>query len=229
MNKIAFVGSYDKTDMILYMAKALTILKKKVIVIDTTALQKSRYIIPSMKPTKKYITTFQAVDVAIGFENFEEIKEYRKETSEKFEYDYALLDIDSVRGYENFEIQSTDKHYFVTSFDTYALRRGLQVFKRNSVHIEVRKVLFSLEMDSAENEYLNHLSSKLKIKWKKDIVYFPFDTSDLNAIYANQRSGRIRIKGLSKTYVDSLVFIIEDFTEMKEALIKKAMKVLERN
>ena len=84
-------------------------------------------------------------------------------------------------------------------------------------------------MDSAENEYLNHLSSKLKIKWKKDIVYFPFDTSDLNAIYANQRSGRIRIKGLSKTYVDSLVFIIEDFTEMKEALIKKAMKVLERN
>ena len=29
MEKVAFVGSYDKTDMLLYMAKILTILNKK--------------------------------------------------------------------------------------------------------------------------------------------------------------------------------------------------------
>ena len=129
MKKVAFVGSYDKTDMILYMAKILTIANKKVIVVDTTALQKARYIVPSMQALKKYITTFQGVDVAIGFENFEDIKEYQKANDQVEEYDFALIDIDSGRGYNNFEIVSTDKHYFVTSFDMYCLKRGLQVFK----------------------------------------------------------------------------------------------------
>lgn len=229
MNKIAFIGSYDKTDMLLYMAKTLTILKKRVIVIDTTTLQKSRYIVPTMKPTRKYITTFQSVDVAIGFESFEDIKEYQRQTGESSEYDYALLDIDSIRGYAGFKVQPTDKHYFVTSFDTYSLKRGLQIFKHLTTPIEVRKILFTKEMASEEDQYLNYMSSKLKIKWNKDIIYFPFETSDFNAIYANQRSGRIRIRGLSVPYMDSLMFIIEDFTEIKQGLVKKAVKVLEKN
>ena len=36
MDKIAFIGSYDKADMIIYVAKILTFLGKKVLVIDAT-------------------------------------------------------------------------------------------------------------------------------------------------------------------------------------------------
>ena len=43
MKKIGFIGAYDKTDLILYVAKILTTLKKKVLVIDTTINQKARY------------------------------------------------------------------------------------------------------------------------------------------------------------------------------------------
>ena len=39
MEKIAFIGSYDKADMIIYIAKILSIMGKKVIVVDSTALQ----------------------------------------------------------------------------------------------------------------------------------------------------------------------------------------------
>lgn len=229
MKKVAFVGSYDKTDMLLYMAKLLTIANKKVIVIDTTALQKSRYIVPTMQPLKKYITTFQAVEVAIGFENFDDIKEYQKENGQVEEYDYALIDIDSPRGYANFEINPGDKHYFVTSFDMYSLKRGLQVFKSLKTTIKVTKVLFTKDMFASEDEYLNYLSSGLKIKWNSEIVFFPFETDDLNTIYANQRSSRIRIKGLSVQYMDSLVFIIEDFSGIQEKTIRKAVKILEKN
>ena len=48
MKKVAFIGSYDKADMIICIAKLLTIMKKKVIVIDATALSKTRYIVPTM-------------------------------------------------------------------------------------------------------------------------------------------------------------------------------------
>lgn len=229
MKKVAFVGSYDKTDMILYMAKLLTIANKKVIVIDTTALQKSRYIVPTMQALRKYITTFQGVDVAIGFENLEDIKEYQKENGQVEEYDFALIDIDSARGYNNFEMSASDKHYFVTSFDMYCLKRGLQVFKNFKFPVRVTKVYFSKEMFASEDEYLNYLSSGLRIKWNNEIVFFPFETSDLNTIYANQRSSRIRIKGLSMQYMDSLSFIIEDFSGIQERIIKKAVKILEKN
>lgn len=229
MNKIAFVGSYDKTDMLLYMAKILTILSKKVIVIDTTVLQKSRYIIPTMKPERKYITTFQGVDVAIGFESFEDIKQYQAATGESFDYEYALIDIDSTRGYLGFGITPNDKHYFITSFDLYCLRRGLQVFKALTTPVEVTKVLFTKEMLQAEDDYLNHLSNGLKVKWNNEIVYFPFELGDQNVIYANQRSARIRIRGLSVQYIDGIMYIVEDFTGIKEALVKKATKALEKN
>ena len=36
MEKVAFIGGYDKTDMLLQIAKILTVLKNKVLLIDTT-------------------------------------------------------------------------------------------------------------------------------------------------------------------------------------------------
>ena len=69
MEEIAFIGGYDKTDLVLYIARILTVLKNRVLVIDTTLLQKSRYIVPVMTPSQKYITTYEDIDVAVDFAN----------------------------------------------------------------------------------------------------------------------------------------------------------------
>lgn len=227
MKKIAFIGSYDKADMIICIAKILTLMKKKVIVIDTTALSKTRYIVPTMQASKQYITTFENVDVAIGFENFEQIKAYNSlSKTEALDYDYALIDIDSYRAYYYFGIKPEDEKLFVTSFDLYNLRRGLQVFRKLTQPVTVKRVLFTKEMDPKEEEYLNFLSKKLPIKWDQDIVYFPFETADLNAIYSNQRSGRIQLKGLSDAYVDGIQYIVEEISGASQGEVKKALKNL---
>lgn len=230
MEKIAFIGSYDKADMITYIAKILTIMNKKVLVVDSTALQKTRYIVPSMQAIRQYITTFERVDIAIGFENIEQIKSYKKEEEgNEFDYDYVLIDIDSYKGYYNFKIQTEDKKFFVTSFDIYCLRRGLQVFRKLETLTPVTKVLFTKEMLSEENEYLNYLSKGLKIKWNSDIIFFPFELGDQNVIYSNQRSGKIRIKGLSSQYIDGIRYITEEISGANPNEVKKATKILERN
>ena len=227
MKKIAFIGSYDKADMIICIAKILTLMKKKVIVIDSTALSKTRYIVPTMQASKQYITTFENVDVAIGFENFEQIKAYNSlSKTDTLDYDYALIDIDSYRAYYYFGIKPEDKKLFVTSFDLYNLRRGLQVFRKLTQPVVVKKVLFTKEMDPKEDEYLNHLSKSLPIKWDPDIVYFPFETADLNAIYSNQRSGRIQLSGLSATYVDGIEYIVEEISGASQGEVRKALKRL---
>ena len=40
MKKIGFIGAYDKTDLILNIAKILTEAGRKVLVVDTTTTQK---------------------------------------------------------------------------------------------------------------------------------------------------------------------------------------------
>ena len=230
MDKIAFIGSYDKADMIIYVAKILTFLGKKVLVIDATSLQKTRYIVPTMKPEKQYITTFENVDIAIGFENLEQIKQYAElDENTKMDYDYVLVNIDSYKGYCNFKLKMGDKKFFVTSFDIYCLRRGLQVFKKMKEQAQVQKVLFSKDMLLEEDQYLNYLSRGLNITWNEDIIYFPFEIGDQSAIFINQRSERIQVRGLSSQYIDGILYIAQEISGAKQGDIKKAGKMLEKN
>lgn len=229
MKKYVFVGSYDKTDMLIYVAKILTMMGKKVLLVDTTLLKKSRYIVPTMIQEKQYITTFEEIDVAIGFESFEAIRQYqRKLLGKELEYDIVLLDIDRAIAYQKFGIQSEDRHFFVTSFDIYHLKRGVQVLAYIHKNVKVTKIYYTKSMLAEEDAYLNYLSKDYKINWdKKDVIFFPFETEDLNAIFVNQRSGRIQFKGLSNVYIDSILFLVEEITGEGSSKVRKAFKMIE--
>ena len=51
MEKVGFIGGYDKIDLMIYTAKILTAMGKRIIILDTTQKQKSRYIVPAINPT----------------------------------------------------------------------------------------------------------------------------------------------------------------------------------
>ena len=65
MKKIGFIGAFEKSDLIMYIAKVLEMLDYNVLVVDTSCLQKIRYIVPSINPTKAYITNFENIDFAV--------------------------------------------------------------------------------------------------------------------------------------------------------------------
>ena len=97
MKKIGFIGAYDKTDLILYVAKILTVLGKKVLVIDSTINQKARYIVPVINPTLKYVTEFEEIDIAVGFENIQDIKNYLGlADNQDMEYDIIMIYTDDI-------------------------------------------------------------------------------------------------------------------------------------
>ena len=228
MKKIAFIGSYDKIDMLIYVAKILSNMNKKVILIDTTVMKKSRYVVPTMEESKQYITTYEDVDVAIGFDSFETIKNYLAELGREMDYDVAILDIDRAIAYQKFGINKADTHYFVTSFDIYNLKKGINVLAYIDKEAEVTKIYYTKDMSPEEDKYLNFLAKDHRIKWNKDnIMFFPFETSDLNSIFVNQRSGRIQTKGLSSQYIDAVLFLVEDITGESSSKVKKAYKILE--
>lgn len=230
MRKISFIGCYDKIDLILYIAKILAATDKKVLVIDSTINQKAKYIVPVIKPTKAYVTEFEEIDVAVGFNTLDEIKEYLgMPLHAELPYDIALLDIDSYTGVINFGINNSDRNYFVTGFDLYSLKRGLEILSGLTEILNLTKVLFSKTATREDDDYLNYLSLGYKIVWNDEIIYFPFEVGDQSVIVENQRVAKIKFKKLSAQYKEALIYIVEQILDQNEyAKMKKIFKQLER-
>jgi len=230
MKKIGFIGAYDKTDLILNIAKILTMFNKQVLVVDSTICQKAKYIVPAINPTKTYITEFEKIDVAIGFYDEEEIMKYLAISDEKkIEYDIMLVDTDNVEGYKNFKLDEAFKKYFVTSFDNYSLKKGLETLSGLQDVTSLTKVLFEKDIIKEEEDYLDFLASNYKIAWKEEKFYFPIENGDLSAIYENQRVGKIKFKKLSAQYKDGITYISEQILEdEKESAIRREIRKIEK-
>ena len=225
MNKIGFIGAYDKTDFILYIAKILTAMNKTVLVIDTTITQKAKYIVPVINPTKTYFTEFEKIDVAVGFNSMQGMREYLGvDENVELNYDYVLIDVDSPEAFNKFSMEDAFINYFVTSFDLYSLKRGLEVLSSLTEPVKMTKVLFSRSMSNDENEYLDFLSLNYKVEWEQDRIYFPLEQGDQSAIIENQRTAKIKMKNLSTQYRENLLVMVSgitgvsNFSELKRIL-----------
>lgn len=228
MKKIGFIGAYDKTDLLVNLAKILTEMKNRVLVIDSTINQKAKYVVPAINPTKSYITSFEDIDIAVGFNTTEQIKEYIG-TSEELPYDILLIDVDTAEKISTFELENADKNYFVTSFDLYSLKKGLEIFNGVNGTMNLTKILYSKEMLKEEDDYLNFLSLGYKIIWDDERIYFPIENGDLSVLYENQRVQKIKFKRLSVQYKDSLGFIAQQILEQRnDSYVRRIIKGIER-
>ena len=228
MKNIGFIGAYDKTDLLLNIAKILTTMNFKVLVVDSTINQKARYVVPAIDPTVSYITSFEDIDVAIGFNNLIEIQRYAGSTGE-LPYDIALIDCDTIERIEAFELENASKNYFVTSFDNYSLKKGLEIFNELTQPVSLTKVLFSKDMLKEEDDYLNFLSLGRKIVWSEYRIYLPIENGDLSVIYENQRLAKIRFKKLSIQYKDGLEYLAEEIMgDVNGTKVRRAIKFIEK-
>ena len=230
MKKIGFIGAYDKTDLIIYVAKILETLNQKVLVIDATINQKARYVVPVISPTTEYVTEYEDIDIAVGFSNEESIKRYLGlADDQEMEYDMVLVDTDNYKGFEEFQLKDAQKNYFVTSFDVYSLKKGLEIINTLEEPVSLTKVLFSKEMLKEEDDYLNFLSLGCKVIWNEYRIYFPIENGDLSVIYENQRVAKVKFKKLSVQYKDGLAYIAEEILgDANETRVRKAIKTIER-
>lgn len=225
MKKIGFVGAFEKTDMILYVAKILTEVERKVLIVDATILQRARYTVPCIAPSKYYVTEFEEIDIAVGFKNLEEIKKYLG--VETLDYDYVLIDIGSNEAFNDYELSIAEKNFFVTAFDNYSLKRGLEIIGKLEERVVMTKILFSREMLQEEDDYLNFLSFYSSVKWTSKKIYFPYETGDNSAIIENQRTARIRFKSLSEEYKEGLIKVANEIApEININKLKKIYKII---
>lgn len=225
MKKVGFIGACDKTNLIVYVAKLLEIVGKRVIVVDTTKLQKMKYLVPSISPTKSYVTDFADVDFAVGFSSINDLTDYLEIEEENLPYDYMLIDIDHDKMVESFGIENTKTNYFVTSFDMYSLQRGVEILKNFMEPMNLSKILCDYHIDKEDEDYLNYLSMDTKIGWNELSIYMPVTGYDKQIIEENQRLYRIRMKRLSQQYLEGIIYIVQDIIQdLNINKIKKMIK-----
>lgn len=230
MEKIGFIGTFDKTDLLIYVSRILVEMEKTVLIIDATVNQKAKYVVPVISPTMSYITDFEGIDVAVGFSDYNGIKRYLgMPESAALTYDYILIDMDRPDLIENFGIYESKINYFVTSSDLFSLKKGLEVLSGIKLPLQLTKMYFSNEMSEEEDKYLNYLSLGYKIQWKDEKIYFPMDSNDQQTIIENQRSAKIRYKSLSSGYKSSLIYLAEEISNKEKTNeVKKIFKQLEK-
>ena len=229
MKKVGFIGAYDKTDMILNIAKILTVMGQRVLMVDSTIMQKAKYVVPAINPTLTYITDFEDIDVAVGFNNLGKVKEYLGLEDEELPYDIILIDADTIEKIEGFNLLEADKNYFVTAFDLYSLKKGMEILSTIPQPMSLTKILYSKDMIKEEDDYLNSLSMEYKVIWNENRIYFPIENGDWAVLAENQRVSKIKMKKLSAQYKDSLVFIVEEILkDISEGQIRKAGKTIEK-
>jgi hypothetical protein len=235
MRKIGFMGAYDKANFMIYTAKVLRLLDYKVLVVDASSVQKIKYIIPAINPTKSYITSFEDIDFAVGFEEWAEVERYlgiRYDSNEdevnkinKDIYDYVLIDIDSAERLESFEMENADKNYFVTSFDMFSLKKGIDIFKNVIRPMDLTKIEFAYETSKEDEDYLNYISLEYRVNWNNYVFYFQILGEDNKVFEENQRLEKIRFRRLSIGYKESLTYVIQDICKNENpSKIKRTMK-----
>ena len=192
-------------------------------------MQKAKYIVPVIHPTKTYITEFEGIDVAVGFTDMDEIRGYLGLASEdELNYDYAIVDLDTYDAYINFGCQNAIKNYFVTSFDVYSIKKGIEALSGIEEKITLTKILFSRDTSVEEDEYLEFLAMGTTAEWEKEKIYFPTDKGDQNIIIQNQRTARINFKNLSTYYKGGLQFVVESIFEKEGLPIGDVAKVIRK-
>ena len=213
----------------------LRLLDYKVLVVDASSVQKIKYIIPAINPTKSYITSFEDIDFAVGFEEWAEVERYlgiRYDSNENEVtktntdiYDYVLIDIDSAERLESFEMEDAEKNYFVTSFDMFSLKKGIDIFKNVIRPMELTKIEFAYETSKEDEDYLNYISLEYRVNWNNYVFYFQILGEDNKVFEENQRLEKIRFRRLSIGYKESLTYVIQDICKNENpSKIKRTMK-----
>ncbi|PAD71343.1 hypothetical protein [Paenibacillus campinasensis] len=223
MKQILFVGQYDKTDLLFYLAKVLS-QSKKVLIADYSG---GRY--EFAFPKIEMDSDLQEYD---GFDVRENLKDYDSLQALLQESSYDIVLIDQERSETLKKWPAADHYYLVSSYDNPTMMQNVRLIhsffedKPVAELFTFRKILYEVH-DTNNETFINDLMEKYPIHWEESLTYYP-DERDLTLKIKNQFSNSVRMKGLSRPYKDVIKTIVSDILEISLKETITMMKQIER-
>lgn len=209
MQVIGAIGYVEKYDFIINLAKTLRLAGKSVIVIDGTYDRKYRYVIPSLTyGDKMYITQYDGVDFAVGFESMHDLENYVSEQKINISlYDYMILDVDNPKAYEFFRTRGIDKTLFFIDTSVISIAKNLDILKAMKVYtagesLNMTKVLYKAYLTRAQEQYFSKKLEEMDIKWNESEYEIPNEEQDKMANIDAQISGIIDVRKHTRVFME---------------------------
>lgn len=210
MKIIGLVGYTDKYDFAINLAKSLNIMDKSVLVIDATNDRKLKYIIPALnKIGWSYVTQYNNIDFALGFDSMYDVENYMCERGINIElYDYVLMDIDNPKTYEFFRTRGIDKTFFFIEMNVLAvaknkdLIKAIKVYNPDQESIKLNRVVFRDFSSRAATDYLEKQVDVYGITWEEPSYEIFMEEKDKIVNTDSEFSGIIDLKRHSVAYLN---------------------------
>ena len=105
----------------------------------------------------------------------------------------------------------------------------MEAIKQIVKPIKITKVIFSREMNIEDEYYLDYLALGYKIIWDDNKINFPYETQDIEVLIENQKTSKIKIKGLTQQYKENLEYMLTDMLpDINPNNIRRIMKNMEK-
>ncbi|MGE7828536.1 hypothetical protein [Paenibacillus sp. NPDC093718] len=225
MKKILFIGDYDKTDLMFYIAKLIS-QEKKVLIADCTVTSRYEFAYPKVEMAS-LLQEYDHFDIAEGLSSHSDLDAILKND----EYDIVLIDAENEETLRNWP--AADLYYLVSSFENPVMQKNEKLIqsyfqeKPASELYPFSKIIF--EVHGTHNEtYLNDLLDKHPIHWGDTLTYYP-DERDLTRKINNQFSSKVKLKGLSGPYKDVIKTVVSHILELSAKETLNLWKQAERS
>ncbi len=241
MKSIGFIGQMDNNGIVLCIARIVAAFGKKVILVDATASQRTRYTVPrpaGISRQEQFLTQYDSVEVAIGFNNILELKKYMLTNGEDFnDYEYVIINTDREEMCEEFDIKNAHAIFFTSTFDLYDLNRGVELLKficatkrreDTNARLTINKILTYTELRTQGDVYINELTKDLPVDWTSPDITLSYDEGDLSAYIQNQYSNKIDLRNLSKQTKEGIAEAVVRIIDEPKDRVQKAVKNVEK-
>lgn len=229
MRKFLFTGAdrTGKSTNVLFLAKLLSTIGKKVIVIDTTFSQ-------SITSFFNINTDLESTNILIR-DNFEVMffKQYQEFEFENLElvnlenYDYVFVEGDIISNIHF--IKDVEKVLVFQDNDKSTLVKNKLILRE--LNVDAREVIFVFNNILRDSNFdtmflLNELVSCIKVSNIENVnenIEIPFNEDDISAILDAKMDGKLKITNISNDYKKSLFNLVNIFEDISEKEYKRIL------
>lgn len=224
MKQILIIGDMDKSDMMFYLCKLIS-LDHRVLLADVTRSHRYEHAYPKIE-MEAVIRQHDQFDIAENVRDYTQLESIVSEDN----YDFVLVDIDSEEAIRNWP--EADMYFLATTYENGQLQTNLKLLEAcfqagtASKLYPISRIICEVA-DTLSEDYLDELYDKVPIQWKTSFVYYP-EERDLTRRINNQWSSKVILKKLSGEYKKVLTGVTESILDMGTAGVAKLWKRAER-
>ncbi|GAA0853876.1 hypothetical protein ABER99_20035 [Paenibacillus glucanolyticus] len=224
MKKILYIGSVDKTSVLLNLIKVVSLTGLKGLYVDGTQSGDVAASIPEITE-KMDLIEFEGFDCALNKKHLNKVN--------LNEYDYIQIDIDNSDFISDVSLDEFDKIYIFSTLEKSALKRTRAILEDLFKERENESHIFTLIVNNyisthMDEDFIYDFFDNPKILRTDTIHLFNFDEVDYQRYVENVHDERSNLKRFSGHYRKSLAGLLMDSEIVDEKSISNALKTARR-